>query len=89
MEARPMPSQMTKRGARITRGMAFRRSMTGSRTSARSGLKAARRPRLPPKRTPQKSPSRAAVKVAWRWGKTSPLWKSPRRVRRTWWGGGA
>jgi hypothetical protein len=84
-----MPRQITKRGARITRGMALRRSMTGSRRSATRELKAARRPKAPPRRIPQKSPKRAALKVAWRWGQASPLARKPQRVRRTSWGGGA
>ena len=59
-----MPNQMTKSGARITRGMAFRRIITGSSTSASGGIIAAAKPSAMPMTSPPARPSSAAVKVA-------------------------
>ena len=59
-----IPNQMMNSGARITRGMALRRIITGSSTSASGGIIAAAKPSAAPMTSPPASPSSAAVKVA-------------------------
>ena len=51
-----MPNQMMKSGARITRGMAFRRIITGSSTSASGGTIAAPKPSTAPSDEPADEP---------------------------------
>ena len=71
-DASPMPSQMTNSGARMTRGMALSRIMTGSSSSASTGSRAAANPSAMPMVRPMARPASAAVAVAPRWGQSSP-----------------
>ena len=48
-DAMPIPNQITKSGARMMRGTAFRTVITGSRISPTSGSSAALTPRIAPK----------------------------------------
>ena len=85
----PMPNQMMKSGARITRGMALRRIITGSSTSAKGGIVAAAKPSTTPMTSPPASPSSAAEKVAAICSQIAPLAKSSKSVAATVLGGGA
>ena len=67
-----MPSQMTKSGARMTRGIALSRIITGSIRSANSGISAAAKPRTMPTASPTTRPMMAAENVASRCGQISP-----------------
>src|SRR5262249_24762783 len=89
LEARPIPSQITNSGARITRGTALRSVITGSSSSATAGSSAARTPSTMPTTMPSASPPSAAVNVASRCGQMRPSANRSTSAAAIWLGDGA
>jgi len=84
-----MPSQITNSGARMTRGMALSRTMTGSSRSAAHGDSAAAKPSTTPRSRPPTRPTSAATNVASRCDQNSAPVNSVRTTAATAEGGGA